>query len=185
MSCNTPIRYETFVALWAGELPADEAERIEDHTFACDTCGAVFDQITRLVGTLFDFVPPVLTREMRDRFQARGFKIRELAFDAGARGEAFFAAELDLLVFALRGGLADVKRVDLEVGDDTGAAYFEFPNVPFDASRGEVLVACQQHYRQYEFLNRGDPQFRVFAVEAGGRRLIGAYTIKHVWPRPL
>lgn len=178
MSCTDPIPFETLVELWTGELV--DAERVEDHLFACDECAAASAQLDRLLGSLLDQVPPVVTRELRDRLERRGLKIHELEFTAGARGEAFFAADLDLLVFALRAELANAERVDLEIADATGHVHFAFLYVPFDASRGEVLVACQQHYRHYPHTR--DPEFRIYAVEAGTRRQVGAYVIKHVWP---
>ena len=55
-------------------------------------------------------------------------------------------------------------------------------HVPFDAKRGEVLVACQRHFRVFQEMHAGDPVFRVFASEGSTRRLLSSYTIKHVWP---
>jgi hypothetical protein len=178
VTCADPIPFEKLVDLWTGELA--DAESVEDHLFACDDCAAQSAQLDRLVGSLLHLVPPVLTRGLRDRLEARGFKILDMAFEAGAQGEAFFAADLDLLVFALRAELANAQRVDLDVLDGTGHVHFAFTGVPFDPVRGEVLVACQQHFRDYE--GEGDPEFRVYAVEAGARRHVGSYVIKHVWP---
>jgi hypothetical protein len=123
----------------------------------------------------------VVTRAQRDALEARGAKILEKSFAPGEPGEAFFASDLDLLVFSLRGELARAQRVDLVVADATGTVLFEFPYVPFDPARGEVLVACQQHFRGLEAFD-GDPEFRVFAYEDGHRRHVGSYSIKHVWP---
>jgi hypothetical protein len=178
VSCTRPIPFETLVDLWSGDL--SDSESVEEHIFACDDCAAASAQLDRLIGSLLHLVPPVLTRSLRDRLEAGGLKILEMGFDAGARGEAYFAADLDLLVFALRAELANVQRVDLDVLDgSTGQVHFAFTHVPFDASRGEVLVACQQHFRDYP---GGDPEFRIYAVEAGARRQVGSYVIKHVWP---
>jgi hypothetical protein len=176
--CANPIPFETLVDLWTGDLA--DAEGVEDHLFACDQCAAASAQLDRLVGSLLHLVPPVLTPELRDRLQERGLKILEMEFQTGARGEAYFAADLDLMVFSLRAPLAGAERVDLEVLDGTGHVEFAFTHVPFDASRGEVLVACQQHFRDYPAT--GDPEFRIYAVQAGARRQVGSYVIKHVWP---
>lgn len=182
MSCASPIPFETLVALWAGELAVDVAEAVEDHLFACDECAARAERLDRPIAALREQVPPVLSRPQRDQLAARGLKILEMAFEPGARGEAVFALELDLLVFALHGELAGASRVDLEIADATGQVRFEHQHVPFDAERGEVLVACQQHYRAYSAMYEGDPEFRLIAHEAGRRRQVGAYVIKHVWP---
>jgi hypothetical protein len=178
VNCADPIPFETLVDLWAGALA--DAERVEDHLFACDACAAAAAQLDRLLGSMLGLVPPVLTRTLRDRLEARGLKILELTFEAGARGEAVFARDLDLLVFSLRSELAHAERVDLDVGDETGQVQYAFTHVPFDAARGEVLIACQQHFRDYPGGN--DVEFRLYAVEAGVRRQVGSYAIKHVWP---
>ena len=178
MTCADPIPFETLVDLWTGELAA--VESVEDHLFACDDCAAQSAQLDRLVGSLLYFVPPVLTRGLRDRLEERGLRILDMAFDPGAHGEAYFAADLDLLVFTLRAELANAQRVDLDVLDATGHVHFAFTGVPFDPVRGEVLIACQQHFRDYR--SEGDPEFRIYAVEAGTRRRVGSYIIKHVWP---
>jgi hypothetical protein len=178
VSCTDPIPFETLVDLWAGELA--DPERVEEHLFECDDCAASSARLDRLLGSLIELVPPVLTRPLRDRLEQRGLKMREIPFEAGARGEAVFDLDLDLLVFALRADLANAQRVDLEVLDSTGKLQFAFAHVPFDAARGEVLIACQQHFRHYP--GDDDPEFRVYAVDSGGRRRVGSYVIRHVWP---
>lgn len=178
MSCAAPIAFETLVDLWTGDLA--DADRVEDHLFSCDDCAASSAQLDRLLGTMLEVVPPVLTPALRERLEARGMKIRDMAFESGARDEAFFAADLDLLVFALKADLTSAQRVDLEIRDATGTVHLAFMQVPFDAKRGEVLVACQQHYRDLPV--DGDPEFRIYAVEDGTRREAGSYVIKHIWP---
>jgi hypothetical protein len=179
VSCADPIPFETLVGLWTGE--AADADRVEDHLFTCDDCAAAAAQLDRLAGALCELVPPVVSRSQRERYEARGLKILDVAFEPGAHGEAFFAPELDLVVFALRGDLGNAQRVDVEIADG-GIVLFQFLHVPFDAARGEVLVACQQHFRAYQANASGDPEFRVFAHEGGTRRQVASYVIKHVWP---
>ena len=50
-------------------------------------------------------------------------------------------------------------------------------HVPFDAERGEVLIACQQHY-----MGVFPPMswFRLFAVENEDKRSLGEYIVDHV-----
>lgn len=180
MSCSAPVSFELLVALWAGEL--DDPEAVEEHLFACESCAATAAAIDRLIGSLGTLVPPVLTSDQHERLAARGLKIRELTFSPGERGEAFFARDLDLYLFRLRADFAGVKRVDLEIVDTNGDVHFHVAHVPFDATRGEVLVACQQHFRSFADGFPGAPEFRVVAQDGGTRRELGAYVIKHVWP---
>ena len=178
MSCATPIPFETLVALWAGELA--DADAVEEHLFACDDCAAAVEQLDRVLSGMLEMVPPVISAELLDRFARRGLKMREIAFQPGDHGEAFFAAELDLLIFRLRADLANAQRIDVEI--HTPRLQFHFHHVPFDAARGEVLVACQQHFQLYQQPGDADPEFRVYAYADGARRRVASYVIKHVWP---
>ena len=181
MTCAEPIPFETLVLLWSGELEADAAERVEEHLFACDACAAASTRLDRVMDSLLGQIPPVLSRTLRDQLEARGLSIKDLAFESGTRGRFVFDAELDLMVLALRADLTSARRVDVEIADPDGRVHFAFAHVPFDATRGEVLVACQQHYR-YHPVNEA-PEFRLYAVsEDGARRRIGSYVIEHVWP---
>jgi len=182
MTCPSPIPYETLVALWAGELTGADADAVDEHLFACDRCAAASEQLGVVLATMRELIPPVMTRAQRDQLAARGLRILDLAFDPGARGEATFARELDLLVFTLRGDFAGAERVDVEVGVEGLPPVMECLHVPFDPARGEVLIACQQHFRDMAALYPGDPEFRVFATAAGTRRMVGSYVIKHIWP---
>ena len=38
--CNDPIDFERLVAWWLAELLAEEAEKLEEHLFACAHCTA-------------------------------------------------------------------------------------------------------------------------------------------------
>lgn len=181
MSCADPIPFEMLVGMWAGELAPDDADRVEEHLFTCDVCAAASARLDRLMGALLGGIPPVLSRGLRDRLEARGLKIMDMAFESGVRGHFVFGTELDLMVLALRADLTDARRVDVEIADPGGRVHFAFAHVPFDATRGEVLVACQQHYRYYPL--EDVPEFRLYTVaEGGARRCVGSYVIEHVWP---
>jgi hypothetical protein len=55
-----------------------------------------------------------------------------------------------------------------------------FEHVPFDARLGEVLIACQRHYRM--LVGEGEePVLRVHVTEAGKRRVVGDYLVYHEW----
>jgi hypothetical protein len=174
MSC--PIPFETLVALWAGE--ADDS--VEEHLFECDTCAANAAQLDSLLGAMLEMIPPIVSHAQREQLAARGLVLRDLAFEPGDHKEAFFAPELDVFVFKLRGDLAAAERVDVEIV--VPYLHVELPYVPFDAARGEVLVACQQHFRVFQQNDVDVPEFRVFAHSGGTRRHVGSYFIKHVWP---
>jgi hypothetical protein len=82
-------------------------------------------------------------------------------------------------VLVLRMGGADLgeaRRVDVELRTPGGEAIARLDDVPFDASRGEVLVACQHHFSETF------PQDLVFAMElvsGDDRRPVAEYTVLH------
>lgn len=176
-----PISFETLVDLWAGELSGTELDRLEEHLFSCDTCAITSDQIARLVGTMHELIFPVLTRAQIEQLVARGLHVDEVPV-VQARGHvARFTPEVDVIVLAMRADVRDAQRVDLEFLDPAGTMHLQFLNVPFDASRGEVLVACQRHYQQYQGAMTDEPWFRLVAHIGGERREVARYAIKHVF----
>jgi hypothetical protein len=180
MSAAHPIPFEKLVALWAHDLPPEEAHAIEEHLFACEACDAASDRLGRLVGGLRDAIPPVISAAHRDRLAARGVRIRFTPCDVGAPATARFASDVDLLVHGLRADLSRAERVDVEVIGPDGVARVSLEHVPFDRSSGEVLIACQRHY-EHVFPPGVDPIFRVHAHEGGARRRVGDYLVHHIW----
>lgn len=176
MSCATPVAFEALVALWAGELAADEAARIEEHVFACDACADAYARLGDLSAALGEVIPIVISHAHRDRLAAAGMRLCLTPVPAGIDTPASFAAGVDLLVHVLKADLADADQVDLDVvyGDER----VQVAAVPFDARRGEVLIACQRHYERTPHL---DPTFVVHAVVAGTRREVGRYRVLHTW----
>jgi hypothetical protein len=178
--CATPTPFETLVALWCGELPAEEAEALEEHLFACDACADASARLGVLVAGLRGFIPPVISHAHRDRLAASGVRLRVTPVEPGVDVEVFFAPEFDLLVHALKGDLAHADRVDIVLLDPAGIPRLEFEHVPFDRQTGEVLVACQRHYETLGAVP-GDPRFSVHAYEGGVRRQVGSYFVRHQW----
>jgi len=177
MSCATPIPFETLVALWTGELTADEADRIEEHVFGCASCAEVYAGLGDLTTALGEVIPIVVSHRHRDRLAASGMRLRSTPVAAGVDARATYAADVDLLIHVLAVDVGEVDRVDLDVMID-GDHKLELAHVPFDATRGEVLIACQRHY---EHMSSDDPTFVVHGVKAGQRRELGRYRVIHTW----
>ena len=177
--CASPLPFETLVAWWTGELPPGETARVEEHVFGCDACAEASARLAKLATGLREQVPPIISRAHRDRLVAGGARIRVTPVEAGFEATAVFGPDVDLLVHTLRADLAGIARVDVEVLMKGRHEPILCEAVPFDAAAGEVLVCCQRHYQH---LSTEDPVFRVYAVEAGERRPLGDYFVRHVWP---
>lgn len=179
-ACASPIAHETLVELWAGELPEEEAERVETHLFRCDACAGAFERLAALVAEMREVIPPVITRELRERLVARGMRLLITTVEPGGHAVARFAPDIDLMVHVLRADLAGAKRVDLDFVSRAGETLSTIEHVPFDVARGEVMIACQRHY-EWMFPESAEPRMRLRAVEGEPPRILGEYTVVHVW----
>jgi hypothetical protein len=179
-TCASPLAFETLVALWAGELPEAQTAAADEHLFACEACSAASDRLGKVVTGLRGLVPPVLSHALRDRLASQGMRLRVTNVQPGVEATAHFTRDVDLLIHVLHADLSRAARVDVEVLAPDGEPRVALEQVPFDATKGEVLIACQRHYEH--MLPPGvDPIFRVHAFEAGERRRVGDYLVIHVW----
>jgi hypothetical protein len=175
-TCASPIPFETLVDWWTGELADSDGIRVEEHIFACDSCAAASTRFAELAGGLHEQLPPVISHAHRDRLLAGGTRIRLTPVDAGVNASAIFSLDVDLLVHVLRADLSGAERVDVEVVMRGWSEPILCEAVPFDAKAGEVLICCQRHF---QYMGPPDIIFRVHAVEAGQRRLVGDYPVLH------
>jgi hypothetical protein len=166
------VTYEQLVDHWLG----DAGEQIEDHVFECADCGRQYTQLADLCEALGGFVPPVISHAYRDRMIARGARVVTTPVEAGVPAHATFANELDYLIHVLHGDFSRAERIDIAIVAPDGSARV-LERVPFDARNGEVLIACQKHYR---FAYPGDPDF-VLTVSEGGSTRKASYRVNHTW----
>jgi len=177
--CASPVPFETLVAWWTGDLPDDEAARVEEHVFACDACADASARLAKLATGVRELLPPIISHARRDRLVAEGARIRVTRVEPGVDARAVFGHDVDLLVHALRADLSRAERVDVEIVLQERGVSTVWEAVPFDAASGEVLICCQRHFRH---LSADGPVFRLYAVEAGERRAVGDYFVLHIWP---
>jgi hypothetical protein len=177
--CTSPVPYEKLVALWTGELAAEDARLVEEHLFECDPCAAASQRLGLLITELRGHLPGVISHAHRERLAAAGLRIFNTEVQPGVDARAFFARDLDLMVHVLHGELAEAERVDLEFIHE-GAELLRFENVPFDPVSGEVLIACQRHFEA--MFPTFDPAIHVIAHKGEARWQVGSYVVHHDWP---
>jgi hypothetical protein len=177
-----PLSFEALVDYLAGDLEAGEAARLEDHLFACDACAARAERLGDLVAALREAPMPVIPHARLEAWRAAGLRVQETPIGDGEAVTVAFARGLDLLVHRLRGDLAGARRVDCAIGPVDGAPFAQLEHVPFDAVRGEILVACHRHYME-EF--PPDTRFQVTVTDAAGGRRERTYIVHHLVPNLL
>jgi len=168
---------ETIAAFTLDELDPAEAERFEEHYFECDACLAQAASLRRLVAELGASLPPVLTSARRRALEAERPGLTQVTVNPGETATIRLNDADNVGFWVMRAPLAGVCRVDFEARDAEGAPLFAFTDVPFDADKGEVVLACQSHYRA---LPGGSTlRVRLTATDAAGTRSVGEYTLDH------
>ncbi len=176
--CQTPIGAERLIAYWADELTAAETDAIDEHVFACDACTQESERISSVVQAFRGAIPPVITRPHIEALRGRGNVVVESDFEPGVRKVARFERGVDVLIHRLCGlPLAGADRVAVMVRSESGDTLAVDPFAPFDAHRGEVLIACQRHFQSYPDQN---VVFDVH-VHRGAASTVATYFIPHLF----
>lgn len=165
------------IAAWVlGELPAAESEQFEEHFFGCDACASNARRMEQLVAQLSAALPPVLTPERRQALAARHPRMPAIDVEPGRRATIHLGGAQPVGVWVMHAPLGAVTRVDLEARAG-GALLFVLADVPFDAARGEVVLACQAHYSA--LADDTELRVRLTATGPGGERPVGEYILAH------
>lgn len=176
-SCADPIAAERLLEYLQGELSAADEDALEAHLFSCERCAGEAEALAGLATAVARAIPPVLSRSRFDALSGAGLVAQVSELRPGDVTRVVYPPTGRVLVLQLRGAdLAEAQRVDVELRTPAGEALTRFADVPFDAARGELLVACQRHFAE-RF-----PEDIVFALErvAGEeRRPLAEYTVLH------
>lgn len=172
MSCPT---LEAVAAWTLGDLSGEEGEAFEAHWFACDDCRARSERMLVLVRFLNAMTPTFLTTARRELLEKAG-PLPVTAVSPGQEGELRFAGK-DTGMWIFRMNLTGVDRVDCHFLHE-GTTFQSFPDVPFDAGRGEIALACRTHYQAV-----APPRFsvRLTSTSGGVTRPIAEYVVSHIF----
>jgi hypothetical protein len=174
MSC---LALEAVAAWCLGELPEPAAEAFEEHYFACERCLEQAERMLRLVVQLRSSLPPVLTVERRRELEAARPAVPAVRVRPGERAWLRMSKDAPVGVWLMQASLLGVTRVDFEARTPDGELMFALRDVPFDASRGEVALACQLHYRALSM----PTEMHALLTGDGpdGQRPLGRYILDH------
>jgi hypothetical protein len=176
-ACATPIPAERLLEYLCGELEAGDEDKLETHLFGCASCAAEGERLAGLATAISRVVPPVLTRSRFEALEGAGVVSQVNVMAPGDVARVVYPPSGKLLVLRMGGAdLGEARRVDVELRTPEGDSIARLDDVPFDASRGEVLVACQHHFSETF------PRDLVFAMElvsGDDRRPVAEYTVFH------
>ena len=173
MSCPS---LETAAAWSLGELGEGDAEEFEAHFFGCDRCFESAQRMTQVREQLREALPMVLTAERRRALEAKG-PIVTVPVKPGGRALLRLGTNDVNGLWLMQAPLTGAERVDFEARTPEGELMFALSDVPFDAERGEVVLACQLHYRAME--GSQEIHARLSATDANGKRPVADYILEH------
>lgn len=160
-----------------GYLDAPEEEALEEHLFNCRPCAIAVEPLFGLAAAIRLAVPYVLTAARLEELEGEGRIARVNSMSPGQVAEVRFPEAGKLLVHRLGGSdLRGAQRVDVEIADLEGTHVARFDDVPFDAARGEVLLACQRHFAS---LFPHDTVVRLEVVVGDRSEEASRYTVLH------
>jgi hypothetical protein len=167
---------------WFGDLDPVETDRVDEHLFGCDACGALVEDIAALGrGTREAFAAGSLASVASPRFVeqlvAQGRRVRQYVVPCNGSVNCSVAPDDDVLVGRMQVALQGVQRLDMAADFDFGGETVWLRDVPFDAASGEVvLLPAPAAVRQ---MPAHVMRVRLLAVEAAGARELGHYSFHH------
>lgn len=176
MSC--PIAIEELVQYWAGDLPEQRVDAIDEHMLGCEPCYQAASRIAALAEGLKTAVPPVVVASDVERARAGGKNVLVNVFEPGVPKEAWLYRDTDLLVHQLHvGSRLPYERVNVDLIEAGGRPVAHFEDVPFDPHSGTILVACRAHFAS--MLSSTDVDIHVRGVDGEGQERTTTFTVLH------
>ncbi len=170
-------RLETVAAWTLDELETAQADRFEEHYFGCDICFQRAARMRRLVAQLDASLPAILTAARRRALEKTRTPLPAINVKPGGRATIRLGSAAEVGLWVMHAPLAPAMKVDLEARSRDGALLFALSDIPFDETRGEVVLACQVHYRSVPAVR--ELHVRLTATDADGSHALGDYILDH------
>ena len=178
MKCHLSISPDDLARFWLGDLDERDAATLEDHVFECTACHEVilgFAEIANgvRVAISFDRLPPLPTPERLAELRASGMRLVVLNVAPGDVVTRHMDLEVDGIVYLLHAPLSAVAEVDLEICSPAGERFLLVPSVPFDRTKGEIVLACGRHTAQVV------PESLIRLFDGKKKNLLAEYRLVH------
>jgi hypothetical protein len=181
LGCDHPLELKTLVDYWFGDLPAPDAERVEERLFECDDCGgrlralvALGDGVRRLAHQ--GAVQMIVTPSFLETASREGLRIREYVVPPGGRVACTVTAQDDLLLGRMRADFTGVSRLDVRAQVE-GQPEVWIKDVPVSPDAQELIMS--QAMPAARTLPHVVLHFRLVAREGPSGRVLGDYTFDH------
>jgi hypothetical protein len=170
------------IAAWVEGLEEpSESDALELHLLECGDCSAQAERMQRLVAMLRSALPPILTEARHRALLDQHATLPATHVEPGQTGVLRLSNANALGVWVMHCDLTGVARVDFEARGELGQVLLVLNDVPFDAARGQVLLACQLHYRSMPDAHQMHATLRSAGPAA---RELGKYILDHQFETP-
>lgn len=174
-TCLTRLTWAQLVDYWAGDLPVEQQDTIDEHLIGCELCTAESMRVAAVTEAMRSMLPPIVSLELVEKLRQRGLSVLEKPIRPGERKEVLFPNAVDVLIHRLTGlPLEDAVRVDFKFSGEDGEVLIELNDVPFDRATGSVLIACMKHYP-----GPADTVAETRVRDSGGAETVQVFTILH------
>jgi len=181
MDCDAPIGDETLLDYWSGDLAAGEADRIEQHLFACGDCATRLESMAAIGAGIARLaregrISGIISRTLLNRMQRDGLHVRFYSLRPGETVPCAAFPGDDLVVASLRADFEGVQTVALKVTGPGDVSFGEVEEASFAREDGEVLWATPGS------LVRNMPSTRLrltLTATGASRRVLGEYLLDH------
>jgi anti-sigma factor RsiW len=179
--CGAPISDEALLEYWAGDGPADEATRIEEHLFECADCSDQLQHVASIGAGLTALLRQgrtsgLIPRALVNRMQRDGITLRLYTVSPGETVPCAAFPGDDFVVASLRADFTGIDAVTLSVTGPGNARVSEFNDVPVSTSSGEVFWALSAAVARQLPSTRLQITLRSAADD---RTLLGEYVLEH------
>lgn len=181
MTCSDPTDFETLVAYWLREIPAEREAVLEEHLFSCAHCTRRLEELAALASAVRAAVQDgrvsmVVRESFVEAMRQAGLRLREYRVAPGGSVNCTIRADDDAVISRLRAPLEGVQRLDFARKRDDGPEV-RIADVPFDAATGEVFVIPSA--AMLKTLPAFKMRMRLIAVSEAGDKQIGEYMFDH------
>jgi len=186
-ACQTPVPESTLVDYWAGDLPGDASDRVEEHLYNCGDCSARLSELAALGAGLATLarqgrISGIVSRALLNRLQRDGVHVRMFSLLPGESVPCAVFPGDDLIVTFLRADLSGAEAVTLSVTGPGSNPFGRYEDVPVAGELGEILWATPAAFVQQM------PSMRLELVLTSGndaRTELGRYVLEHTSLNPI
>jgi hypothetical protein len=144
--CDAPLSDDDLLDYWIHAIDGEDANRIEEHIFACGACAARFEGLASLGVGLSELVrrgriAGIVSRTLLNRMQRDGVHVRQYVLSPGDRVPCAAFPDDDLVVVAMRADFTGSDAVSVSLTDEDGSLVDQVNDIPVASKDVELLWA--------------------------------------------